>query len=436
MKKINYPQQKETIQKIIFGDYKNLSYGSEIYNNVAEILSQIQQQGTEKGIQKVFEYTKKFDHVDIDNDSFQVSQQEIESSKNSLTDEFKKAVDVAIENIKTFHEKQLLKDIEYTGKHGEKLSQRISPIEKVGLYVPGGVGGKTPLVSSLLMNALPAIVAGCKEIIITTPPREDKTIDPHLLYACDILGLNKIYKCGGAQAVAAMAYGTSPIEKVDIIIGPGNPYVTCAKKMVYGDVMIDGLYGPSEIIVISDGTENPKYIACDLLSQAEHAGYEMAMLITDNEKHREEVLQCIEEEKKKLSREKIIDKSLASRGLAVLVDNLEDAFQLTNEIAPEHLEILTKNSDDKNKIHHAGTIFSGGYSSEPIGDYICGTNHVLPTGGNARFQSPLGVYTFLKRTNIIEYNQQAFDAYQEHAQQLAITEGLTAHQRALSVRKD
>lgn len=428
MRRLNYPQDVKIIKEILLGTNENFSYGTPIYQSVVEIISNIKEQGLEK----IFQYTKQFDDVSIDKNSFQVSEEEIKSAKNLVSDKFKKAVKVAVENIKTFHQKQLFSDIEYTGKYQEKLSQRISPIEKVGLYVPGGIGGKTSLVSSLMMNAIPALVAGCEQIIITTPPRPDKTIDPHLLYVCDVLELKKVFKCGGAQAIAFMAYG---VEKVDIIVGPGNPYVTCAKKIVYGDVMIDGFYGPSEIIVISDATENPQYIACDLLSQAEHAGYEMVMLITNNEKHLTEVLHYIKQEKEKLSRKEIIEKSLESRGLAILVEDLNDAFQLTNEIAPEHLEILTCDKNDKNKIRHAGTIFSGSYSSEPIGDYICGTNHVLPTGGNARFQSPLGVYTFLKRTNIIEYNKEAFDQYQEYAQELALTEGLTAHQRALSVRQ-
>ena len=433
MKVIKFPQDKEDIQKFIFSGENNFSHNGKIYNCVVEVVEKVKK----KGIEKIFEYTKKFDGVKIDKNSFQITEEEIINAENLVSEQFKKAVDVAVKNIKIFHEKQLLQDIDYTGKYGEKLSQRISSIEKVGLYVPGGAGGKTPLVSSLMMNAIPALVAGCKEIITTTPPREDKTIDPHLLYVCYFLGLKQIFKCGGAQAISAMAYGIeNQINKVDIIVGPGNPYVTCAKKIVYGDVMIDGLYGPSEIVIISDGSENPHYIACDLLSQVEHAGYEMAVLITDNEKHIQEVLQFIEEEKKKLSRHKIIEKSLNSRGLVVLVDKLEDAFLLANEIAPEHLEILTKNKSDKDKIKHAGTIFVGEYSSEPIGDYICGTNHVLPTGGNAKFQSPLGVYTFLKRSNIIEYNQKAFQEYQQYAQQLAITEGLTAHQRALSVREN
>lgn len=348
---------------------------------------------------------------------------------------FRQAIKTAIENITVFHKKQKNQDIIHRGKEKETLILKTSAIEKAGFYVPGGTDGDTPLFSSLLMNAIPAKIAGVEQMSCATPTKKDGTLNIHLAYVLSVLGIKKVYGIGGAQAIAALAYGTQTVDKVDIISGPGNIFVNEAKKMVFGDVMIDGLYGHSEIVVLSDGSHPPKYIAADMLSQSEHAGGELALLISTKKNHIEEVLQELKNQVKQSQRKVEIEKSLSSRGCAALVKNLDDGCELANAIAPEHWELLIKNPKPwLKKIKHAGAIFVGEHASEPIGDYICGTNHVLPTNGAARFSSPLGVYTFQKRTNIILYNQKAFERYAPHAMKMAEFEKLHAHKAALEKR--
>ncbi len=414
---------QKIVEKAKVDLFRDLNFQQKIYQMITRVRTE--------GDEAIRDYSKQFDQVVLD--EIKVLPAQIRDSSGSEV--LKKSLQTAISNIRKFHKKQLLKDVSFQGKFKESLKQVISAIEKVGVYVPGGRGGTTPLVSTLLMNVIPAQIAGVKEINLCTPPRKDGTISPVLLYAAKLLKIENIFKIGGAQAIAALAYGTKSVPACDIIVGPGNEYVTYAKKLVFGDVMIDGLNGNSEIVILSDGSEKASYLTADLLSQAEHAGNELVLLFTDSEAHGKKIENEIKKQVSKLPRQKEIVSSLEKRGGIVIVDDWQRAFSCVNEIAPEHLEVHLKNHRAALKnISNAGTIFVGKYSSEPIGDYICGTNHVLPTNQTARFSSPLGVYTFLKRTNVIRYNKQAFDHYKPMAIHLAESENLMAHAEALRIR--
>ena len=395
---------------------------------VAEIINDVR----EKGDEAVFAYTKKFDKWDIQADNIRVSKEEIEEALAGAEKEFVEVMKRAAANIADFHRKQLRNSWIDTKPDGSILGQRILPIAVSGVYVPGG---KAAYPSSLLMNVIPAKVAGVKRIIMTTPAGADGKVNPGTLVAASIAGVDEIYKVGGAQAIAAMAFGTESIPKVDKITGPGNIFVALAKKACFGYVSIDSIAGPSEILVIADETANPRYVAADLLSQAEHDELASAILITTSRKLAEEVSEQVDGFLKELSRAEMIKKSLEQYGYILLADSMEDAVSAANAIASEHLEILTKNPYDvMTRIENAGAIFLGEYSSEPLGDYYAGPNHILPTNGTARFFSPLSVDDFMKKTSIISYSREALERAHRDIELFAEKEGLTAHANSVRVR--
>ncbi len=401
---------------------------SEYEKTVADIINNVR----EKKDRAVFEYTKEFDKWDINGGNIRVTEEEIEEAFAATEEKFIKVMQKSAENIKAFHEKQLRNSWIDTKPDGSILGQRILPIAVSGVYVPGG---KAAYPSSLLMNVIPARVAGVKKIIVTTPAGADGKVNPGTLVAAKIAGVNEIYKVGGAQAIAAMAFGTESIPKVDKITGPGNIFVALAKKACFGFVSIDSIAGPSEILVIADETANPKFVAADLLSQAEHDELASAILITTSEKLADQVSEEIDGFLKTLSRAEIIKKSLDNYGYQLIADSMEDAVDAANAIASEHLEILTKDPYQvMTKIENAGAIFLGEYSSEPLGDYYAGPNHILPTNGTARFFSPLNVDDFMKKTSIISYSREALKQAHEDIELFAQKEGLTAHANSVRVR--
>ena len=401
---------------------------TEYENTVAEIIRNVRE-GKDKAL---FEYTEKFDHTQMDASHIRVQPQEIRAAYDSLDPELIRVMKKSAENIRLFHEKQKRNSWIETKDDGSILGQRIIPIEISGVYVPGG---KAAYPSSVLMNVIPAKVAGVQRIIMTTPPQKDGSINPGTLAAADIAGVTEIYKVGGAQAIAAMAFGTESVPKVDKITGPGNIFVALAKKACFGYVSIDSIAGPSEILVIADETANPRYVAADLLSQAEHDEMASAILITTSKLLAEQVSDEIETFLTKLSRADIIRKSLDSYGYTFLADNMAEAVEAANAIASEHLEIITRNPYEvMTGIRNAGAIFLGAYSSEPLGDYYAGPNHILPTNRTARFFSPLSVDDFVKKTSLISYSEQALRDAHEDIELFAKSEGLTAHANSIAVR--
>ena len=401
---------------------------TEYENTVAEIIRNVRE-GKDKAL---FEYTEQFDHTKMDAAHIRVQPQEILAAYDSLDPELIRVMKKSAENIRIFHEKQKRNSWIETKDDGSILGQRIIPIEISGVYVPGG---KAAYPSSVLMNVIPAKVAGVQRIIMTTPPQKDGSINPGTLAAADIAGVTEIYKVGGAQAIAAMAFGTESVPKVDKITGPGNIFVALAKKACFGYVSIDSIAGPSEILVIADETANPRYVAADLLSQAEHDEMASAILITTSKLLAEQVSDEIETFLTKLSRADIIRKSLDSYGYTFLADNMAEAVEAANAIASEHLEIITRNPYEvMTGIRNAGAIFLGAYSSEPLGDYYAGPNHILPTNRTARFFSPLSVDDFVKKTSLISYSEQALRDAHEDIELFAKSEGLTAHANSIAVR--
>ena len=403
---------------------------NEYENTVNEIISNVR----ENKDKALFEYTQKFDKCSINADTIKVTRAEIEEAYNSLEPEFIEVMKKSAENIRVFHEKQKRNTWIDTKEDGSILGQRILPIEISGVYVPGG---KAAYPSSVLMNVVPAKVAGVKRIIMCTPPGADGKVNPGTLAAADIAGVTEVYKVGGAQAIAAMAFGTESIPKVDKITGPGNIFVALAKKACFGYVSIDSIAGPSEILVLADETCNPRYVAADLLSQAEHDELASAILITTSEEVAKKVSDEIDEFLKTLSRAEIIKKSLDNYGYAFVAENMDDAIEAANAVASEHLEIITANPfETMTKIKNAGAIFLGQYSSEPLGDYFAGPNHILPTNGTARFFSPLSVDDFVKKTSIISYSKDALFKVHNDIELFAKKEGLTAHANSIAVRFD
>ena len=401
---------------------------TEYENTVAEIIRNVRE-GKDKAL---FEYTEQFDHTQMDAAHIRVQPQEIRAAYDSLDPELIRVMKKSAENIRIFHEKQKRNSWIETKDDGSILGQRIIPIEISGVYVPGG---KAAYPSSVLMNVIPAKVAGVQRIIMTTPPQKDGSINPGTLAAADIAGVTEIYKVGGAQAIAAMAFGTESVPKVDKITGPGNIFVALAKKACFGYVSIDSIAGPSEILVIADETANPRYVAADLLSQAEHDEMASAILITTSKLLAEQVSDEIETFLTKLSRADIIRKSLDSYGYTFLAENMTEAVEAANAIASEHLEIITRNPYEvMTGIRNAGAIFLGAYSSEPLGDYYAGPNHILPTNRTARFFSPLSVDDFVKKTSLISYSEQALRDAHEDIELFAKSEGLTAHANSIAVR--
>lgn len=380
----------------------------------------------------LFEYTKKFDKCDINKENFVVSEEEFKEAFEIIDDEFIEIMKKAAANIEDYHRKQVRNSWFDAKEDGTILGQKVTPIDNVGVYVPGG---KAVYPSSTLMNIIPARVAGVKKIVMTTPPGADGKVNPGILVAAKIAGVDKIYKVGGAQAIAALAFGTESVDKVDKIVGPGNIFVALAKKAVYGYVNIDSIAGPSEILVLADETANPRYVAADLLSQAEHDELASAILITTSEALAAQVSKEVDVFVKELSRTEIMEKSLENYGYILIADSMDEAIEAANEIASEHLEILTKDPfDTMTKIRHAGAIFLGEYSCEPLGDYFAGPNHVLPTNGTARFFSPLSVDDFIKKSSIISYSRNALEKIHTDIETFAQKEGLTAHANSISVR--
>lgn len=380
----------------------------------------------------VFAYTKKFDQVEINADNLLVTDEEIEEAYRLVDPSLIAIIRKALVNIKEFHQKQKQYSWFDSKPDGSILGQKVTALFRVGIYVPGG---KAVYPSSVLMNVVPAVVAGVEEIIMTTPPDKNGKVYPTTLVAAKEAGVNKIYKVGGAQAIAAMAYGTQSIPKVDKIVGPGNIYVALAKKAVYGHVSIDSIAGPSEILVLADDSANPRFVAADLLSQAEHDEMASAILVTTSKELAEEVSKEVDAFVEKLSRKEILEKSLENYGYILLAKDMEEAIEVTNEIASEHLEIVTKDPfNTMTKIKNAGAIFLGSYSSEPLGDYFAGPNHVLPTNGTAKFFSPLSVDDFVKKSSIISYSKEALQPIYKDIVAFARAEQLTAHANSIAVR--
>ncbi len=405
-------------------DYK------EIEERVAAIISDV----IENGDRAIFDYALQFDKCHLDKDNFAVTEEEIEEGAKAVDKDLYRVMKEAFANIKDYHEKQVRQSFFTTREDGTILGQRITPIGRAGVYVPGG---KAAYPSTLLMNIVPALCAGVPEILICTPAGADGKVTPVVLAAAKITGIKKIFKTGGAQAIAAMAYGTESIPKTDKIVGPGNIYVALAKKAVYGHVSIDSVAGPSEVMVLADETANPRYVAADLLSQAEHDEMSSAILVTASKELADKVSHEIESFLQSLSRREIIEKSLNNYGYILVADNMEDAVEAVNDIASEHLEIVTKNPfETMTKIKNAGAIFLGEYSSEPLGDYFAGPNHVLPTNGTAKFFSPLSVDDFIKKTSVIHYSEEALFKVHKDIELFAEAEGLTAHANSIAVRFD
>lgn len=395
---------------------------------VADIIANVR----EKGDEAVFNYTKQFDKWDIHAENIRVTEAEIEEAFGQAEDAFVAVMKKSAANIEDFHKKQLRNSWIDTKPDGSILGQRILPIAVSGVYVPGG---KAAYPSSVLMNVIPAKVAGVERIVMTTPAGADGKVNPGTLVAAKIAGVDEIYKVGGAQAIAAMAFGTESIPKVDKITGPGNIFVALAKKACFGYVSIDSIAGPSEILVIADDTANPRYVAADMLSQAEHDPLASAILITTSETLADQVAAQIEGFLKELSRAEIIQESLDNYGYILLADSMDSAVDAANAIASEHVEILTKDPYQvMTKIRNAGAIFLGEYSSEPLGDYFAGPNHILPTNGTARFFSPLNVDDFMKKTSLISYSKEALEQVHKDIELFAEKEGLTAHANSIRVR--
>lgn len=407
---------------------RNMLEQGEVVKVVEEILSNIRANGDKA----VLKYTEDFDKVKLDSETMKVSQQELKDAYDKVDPKLLGVIRKAKANIVAFHQKQKENSWFSTGEDGILLGQLYRPLEVIGIYVPGGTA---VLTSSVLMNALPAKVAGVEKILMATPPRRDGSIDPAVLVAAQEAGVADIYKMGGAQAIAAMAFGTETIPRVDKLFGPGNIYVAIAKRLVFGYCDIDMIAGPSEITVVADDTANPVYVAADLLSQAEHDTLAASILVTPSEKLAAEVVKEIEKQYCELSRKSILDKSLADYSAAVLVNNLDEAMDIVNRIAPEHLELCIEEPFSRlSSVKNAGAIFMGHWSPEPLGDYFAGPNHVLPTGGTARFFSPLNVADYMKKSSVISYTRKALEKVSEDVILFAESEGLDAHANAINVR--
>ena len=425
IQKLNSDTKKNLLEDLLKRSPNN--YG-QYEASVKEILDKVK----EEKDAAVFAYTAKFDGAELTADTIEVTDAEIEEAYAQVDDTLLTVIRKAKDNIESYHAKQRQNSWFDSKPDGTILGQKITPLHRVGVYVPGG---KAVYPSSVLMNVMPAKVAGVDEIIMVTPPGKNGKVSPNTLVAAKEAGVAKIYKVGGAQAIAALAYGTESIPKVDKIVGPGNIYVALAKKAVYGHVSIDSIAGPSEILVVADETANPRYVAADLLSQAEHDELASAILVTTSEKLAHEVSDQVDGFLKELSRAEIISKSLDNYGYILLADTMEDVIDVANEIASEHLEIQTKNPFEvMTKIRNAGAIFIGEYASEPLGDYFAGPNHILPTNGTAKFFSPLSVDDFIKKSSIISYSREALQKVHKDIESFAKAEQLTAHANSIHVR--
>ena len=421
-KDVNFKEEFETILARAKSDIKGVS--SIVMNIIDEIV--------EEGNTALKRHIEKFDKWEVKSDEdLMINPDDMKKAYDNLDEKLRAALHTAYDRIKNYHEKQLPKSWLDFESNGTILGQKVTPVDRAGLYIPGG---KAAYPSSLLMNAIPAIVAGVKEIVVCTPTPENE-INELLLAACHLCGITKAYKVGGASAIAAMAYGTQTIPKVDVITGPGNIFVATAKKLVFGEVNIDMIAGPSEIGILADETAKPHYLAIDLLSQAEHDEMASSIMITTCDEVAQLTSNEVEEYLKNLSRETIARKSIEERGAIIVASSMEEALELMNEIAPEHLEVMTKNPFELLPfIKHAGAIFLGENTPEPIGDYLAGPNHTLPTGSTAKFYSPLNVENFMKKSSIINFSKNAINELGEACALLADTEGLTAHAKAVRVR--
>ena len=421
----------ESSKKNILNDLLKRSPNN--YDNFADSVNAILANVKENGDKALFQYTKDFDKADINASNIKVTEEEIKEAYDRLENpELVQVIRRSLKNIKEYHEKQKQYSWFDSKPDGSILGQKVTPLSRVGVYVPGG---KAAYPSSVLMNVIPAKVAGVEQIVMVTPPGKDGKVNPNTLVAANEAGVDVIYKVGGAQAIAALAYGTESIAKVDKIVGPGNIYVALAKKAVFGYVSIDSVAGPSEILVLADETANPRYVAADLLSQAEHDELASANLVTTSEELANKVSEYVDMFVSKLKRKEILQKSLDNYGYILVTDTMQAAIDTANDIASEHLEIVTKNPfDTMTRIKNAGAIFLGENSSEPLGDYFAGPNHVLPTNGTAKFFSPLSVDDFIKKSSIISYSREALEPLSEDIQKFAKAEGLTAHANSIRVR--
>jgi histidinol dehydrogenase len=421
-KDVNFKSEFDEILARAKSDIKGVS------TIVMNIIDEIVQEGNTALIRHI----EKFDKWEVKSDvDLMINPDDMKKAYDNIDEKLRDALHIAFNRIKTYHEKQLPKSWIDFESNGTILGQKVTPVDRAGLYIPGG---KAAYPSSLLMNAIPAIVAGVKEIVVCTPT-PDNEVNELLLAACHLCGIKKAYKVGGASAIAAMAYGTQTIPKVDVITGPGNIFVATAKKLVFGEVNIDMIAGPSEIGILADETAKPHYLAIDLLSQAEHDEMASSIMITTCEEVAQLTSNEVEEYLKSLSRETIARKSIEDRGAIIVASSMEEALELMNEIAPEHLEVMTKNPFELLPfIKHAGAIFLGENTPEPIGDYLAGPNHTLPTGSTAKFYSPLNVENFMKKSSIINFSKNAINELGEACALLADTEGLTAHAKAVRVR--
>ncbi|MEN8142820.1 MAG: histidinol dehydrogenase [Thermodesulfobacteriota bacterium] len=400
---------------------------------VTDIIRNVREQGDEA----LVEYTRQFDSPKFTVDQLKVSREEIDRAFEKVDAKLLATLELAIDRIQTFHEKEKEESWTMTNANGIITGRLVNPVDSAGLYVPGGQGGQTPLVSSVLMNGIPAGIAGVKRRVMVTPPDESGQVNPALLVAADKIGIDEIYKAGSAWAIAALAYGTKSIPKVDVIVGPGNQYVAEAKQQVSGRVRIDMIAGPSEVLIVADRNAKPSYIAADMLAQAEHDPLALAMLVTTSNDVAGKVIEELAEQVTQLDREEIARRSLKNRGVILVAETIEEAIEIANQLAAEHLELMIDNAFDQVKnIRHAGAIFVGENVPESTGDYLAGPNHVLPTMGTARFSSALGVETFVKKSSIISYPREALLADSEHIQRLATLEGLTGHARSAAIRTD
>jgi histidinol dehydrogenase len=413
-------------EKEILEIIKNREEDLDVINDVKLILEEVKKD-KDKALIK---FNKLFDKVDITN--LKVSKEEIDEAFKLVEEDFIEAIKGSIENVKKYHEKQVKNGYSIIEKNGVFMGQLVTPLQRVGVYVPGGTASYP---SSVVMNVIPAEIAGVSEIVMVTPPKNDGSINPYILVAASLAGVSEIYKVGGAQSIGALAYGTETIKNVDKIVGPGNIYVAMAKKLVFGTVDIDMVAGPSEILVIADENSNSKYIAADLMSQAEHDKRAASILLTTSEKLHNEVLEEINIQIKDLERKDIIEESLKNYGMAVICEDINKCIELSNKIAPEHLELMIENPlEYLGSVKNAGSIFLGYYSPEPLGDYYAGPNHVLPTNGTARFSSPLSVDSFIKKSSYLYYSKEELQKVSKNIMILAEKEGLTAHRNSVKVR--
>jgi len=430
MKIYQYPSQaaEKRLSRI---EQRGLEYQHKDLIAVQRILNDVRKSGDEA----LLKFGRQFDAPKLKLDQLIVSKDEISEAVRSVAPGFKRALNRAARQIESFHGRQRSNSWIDTPRPGTLLGQMVHPVDAAGVYVPGGKGGQTPLVSSVLMGAIPARIAGVPRIVMATPPTRDGSVSPYLLAAAHKAGVDTVYKIGSAWAIAALAYGTATVPKVDVIVGPGNIYVTLAKKLVAGYVQIDMIAGPSEVLVLADRTADPEYVAADMLAQAEHDPLASAMLVTDSRELAEAVDRALERQVNKLHRKDIAQRSLKAFGALIVVPNTISAIELANRIAPEHLELIIAEPFARvGEIRHAGAIFVGPFTPEPVGDYVAGPNHVLPTAGTARFSSALSVDHFIKKTSLIHYDGRAFQKEAPDIIRLAEIEGLGAHAQSVKVR--